>query len=151
MPFFKSTYNILKKYDEDEVHNPNWMDSDKLITPKKGKWDYSRELKIEDIDVWEVLYEASGGLGVYAAWDPSAEFYMLTTGLDFKNEVRWIDGIPYQDRIIETFYGQGAQDELLKRCVELNIVLQIHNTWVEPEEMWLFSPRPPEDKKIIVI
>jgi hypothetical protein len=76
---------------------------------------------------------------------------MLTTGLDFKNEARWIDGIPYQDRIIETFYGQGAQDELLKRCVELNIVLQIHNTWVEPEEMWLFSPRPPEDKKIIVI
>ena len=80
MPFFKTTYNILVRPGEDELFDPNWMNSDKMILPPKKDWDYSRELQIEDIHIWEVLYEASGGIGIYAAWDPFAEFYMFTTG-----------------------------------------------------------------------
>lgn len=134
MPQFKSTYNILKKQDEDEVFNPNWMDSDKLILPPTKKWDYKRDLKIEDIDIWEVLYEASGGIGVYAAWTPYAEFYMMTTG--------WKPLQPNQiinDRFIETFYGQGAQKKVYARSQELNIPLSFVTTWVDPEDIWLYD------------
>ena len=134
MPLFKSTYNILKKQDEDEVFNPNWMDSDKLILPPTKTWDYQRELQIEDIDIWEVLYEASGGIGVYAAWSPYAEFYLLTTGwLPLKENMR------VNDRLIETYYGQGAQQKVMKRAQELDIPLPTFNSWVDPENMWLYN------------
>ena len=49
MPFFKSTYNILKRPDEDEVFDPNWMDSDTLKLPKHKEWDYGRQMYIEDV------------------------------------------------------------------------------------------------------
>jgi hypothetical protein len=151
MPFFKSTYNILKKYDEDEAFESKWMDSDKLVLPPKVDWDYNREMIIEDVDLWEVLYEASGGIGVYAAWLPYAEFYMITTGLDFRNKVRYINEIPYYDRQIETFYGPGAQEKLVKRTGELGINLSIHQTWVDLEDMWLYSQDPQPPKPIIIL
>ena len=134
MPLFKSTYNILKKQDEDEVFNPNWMDSDKIVLPPTKKWDYKREMDIEDVDIWEIIYEASGGLGVYAAWAPYAEFYMLTTGWKPLRE-----GQTVNDRFIETYYGQGAQPKVLRRARELDIPLQTFKTWVEPEDMWLYD------------
>lgn len=129
MPFFKSTYNIFKAPWEDELFNENWMDSDKLMLPPKTDWDYSRELQIEDIDIWEVLYEASGAVGVYAAWSPYAEFYMIRTGWQ-------LDLI---GKGIETYYGQGASDKVYKRCQELGINLSLNQIWVEPDHMWLYQ------------
>lgn len=129
MPFFKTTYNILVRPGEDELFDPNWMNSDKIILPPKKDWDYSRELQIEDIHIWEVLYEASGGIGIYAAWDPFAEFYMFTTG--------WVPKT-MNDRIIETYYGPQASKKVKQRADSLGIPLQLHNIWVEPEDMWLY-------------
>jgi hypothetical protein len=129
MPFFKTTYNILVRPGEDELFDPNWMNSDKMILPPKKDWDYSRELQIEDIHIWEVLYEASGGIGIYAAWDPFAEFYMFTTG--------WVPKT-MNDRIIETYYGPQASKKVKQRADSLGISLQLHNIWVEPEDMWLY-------------
>ena len=77
MPFFKSTKDILKSPWEDELFNPNWMDSDKLVLPPSKEWDYSRELSIEDVDIWEVISEMSGPSGIYASWLPYAEFYII--------------------------------------------------------------------------
>ena len=130
MPFFKTTYNILVRPGEDELFDPNWMNSDKMILPPKKDWDYSRELQIEDIHIWEVLYEASGGIGIYAAWDPFAEFYMFTTG--------WVPKT-MNDRIIETYYGPQASKKVKQRADSLGISLQLHNIWVEPEDMWLYK------------
>jgi hypothetical protein len=130
MPFFKSTYNILTAPWEDELFNPNWMDSDNLILPESKEWDYSRELQIENVDIWEVLYEASGGIGVYAAWMPMAEFYMITTGIKKQT---------LNERIIETYYGKNADKKVYNRCLELNIPLQLKERWIEPENMWLFQ------------
>jgi len=132
MPFFKSTYNILVKPDEDEVFNINWMDSDKLKLPPKIKWDYKRDLKVEDIDIWEVIYEASGGIGVYAAWLPYAEFYMITTGWEpivTHNQVN--------PRKIETYYGVGAEQKVYLRASELGIHLPLKDIWVDSEDLWL--------------
>jgi hypothetical protein len=127
MPRFKSTQNIFKDFNE--VFDPNWMDSSKLILPPKKEWDYSRELKIEDIDIWEVVLEHGGSFGLYAAWEPFAEFYMLRPG--------W--NLELQGHGVETYYGSGAQKKVLKRLKEFGIDLPTFETWVEPEDMWLYQ------------
>ena len=129
MPFFKTTYNILSKVNEDELFNPNWFDSDKVILPPKKDWDYKREMKIEDVDIWEVLYQASGGYGCYAAWAPHAEFYLLTVG--------WQPGTSIP--ITETYYGSGAQQNVQKRMLELGMPFHLKEHWVEPEDLWKYS------------
>jgi hypothetical protein len=137
MPIFKSTYNIFKRPDQDEVFDPNWMDSNKLILPPSTPWDYSREMKIEDVDIWEVLYEASMGIGIYVSWQPYAEFYLICTGIDNKTGPKWIDAFLSWDKIYETYYGPNAERHVYLRAKELGIDLSIYKVWVEPEEMWL--------------
>jgi hypothetical protein len=147
MPFFKTTHNILTKQDEDEAFNPNWMNSDQLILPPKKDWDYNREMQIEDVNLWEVLCEESAGRGVYVSWDPYAEFYLITTGFDFKNNFKWIQNRPYQGRIFETYYGPMAQNKVLARTKELNIgPIMINKIWVDDDKMWLYQK--PENKII---
>jgi hypothetical protein len=128
MPFFKTTKNIFHPW-EDELFSDNWMDTNKVYTPSTKVWDYKRELRIEDVDIWEVLYEQGGGVGVYAAWEPYAEFYLIRTG--------WAEELA--GRGIETFYGENSQDKVFKRCKELNIPLTINKLWIDPNDMWLFS------------
>jgi hypothetical protein len=133
MPFFKSTHNILKAPWEDEVFDKNWMDSDKLILPNKKDWDYKKPLQIENVNIWEVIFEQGGGWGLYASWDPYAEFYLLSMGQNG----------------LETYYGAGVQDELHKRLKELNMPVEIKQMWVEPEDMWKYTKQEPE--KLILL
>lgn len=152
MPIFKSTYNILTKYDEDEVYDKNWLDRDSIYLPPKTDWDYGREMQVEDVDIWEVLYEASDGIGIYAAWSPYAEFYLITKGVNYSNGPRFYErngNTPYWDRFIETFYGPGAQTKTLKRAKELNIPVPTFNTWVDDSEVWKYVPQKQE--KIIIL
>jgi hypothetical protein len=125
---FKSTANIF--VDFGEVFDPNWMNSNKVEMPPKQDWDYARELQIEDVDIWEVIYEQGGGVGVYAAWNPYAEFYLLRTGW-------WNERNPGYG--IETYYGPGAQKQVQKRMKELGIPFASQQHWVEPEDMWLYE------------
>jgi hypothetical protein len=81
------------------------MDTPFLQLPDSDNWDYSRELQIEDIDLWEVVSEASGPTGLYAAWLPYAEFYMIVN----------------RRQIDSTYYGKGADEPASKRCDELGI------------------------------
>ena len=124
---FKSTQNIFKDFSE--VFDPNWMDSDKLILPPKKDWDYKRPMKIEDVNVWEVIYEQGGAVGIYAAWDPYSEFYMIRVG--------WF--LEAQGHGAEVYYGPGAMKQVMKRAEELGIPLSTTQTWVEPDEMWLYQ------------
>jgi hypothetical protein len=103
MPRFKTTEMILKGIEE--YFDENWMDTPFLQLPKYDNWDYSRELQIEDVDIWEVISEASGPTGLYASWLPYAEFYMIIIN-------RQIDS---------TYYGKGADEPASKRCDELGI------------------------------
>lgn len=150
MPFFKSTYNILKKVDEDEVFETKWMESDTLNLPPKIDWDYSRELKIEDIDIWEVLYEASNAIGLYAAWLPYAEFYLITTSFNYNNPARIVNNHAYWDKNFETYYGAGAQAQVIQRCKILGIPFRLNQVWVEDEDMWLYKKDPESTKTIIL-
>jgi hypothetical protein len=139
MPVFKTTYNILKKYDEDELYDNNWFDSNTLVLPPKSAWDYQREMIIEDVDIWEVLYEGHGGIGIYASWSPYAEFYMITTGIDQRNGPRFVGNQVYWDRNIEIYYGAGAAKKVYVRCKDLKISLNIFTTWVDEDKLWLYQ------------
>jgi hypothetical protein len=124
---FKTTQNIFK--DLQEYFDPNWMDSDKIITPPKTNWDYKRPMQIEDVNLWEVIYEQGGAVGVYASWDPYAEFYMIRVG--------WF--LEQQGYGAEVYYGPGAQKQVQNRMREMSIPFSVNQTWVEPEDMWLYT------------
>jgi hypothetical protein len=121
MPFFKTTYNIFK--DNGEHFNSNWMDSDKLILPPRKDWDYSRELQVEDVDLWELIHESN--IGIYAAWSPYAEFYLLFPFWQLAEQ-------GYQP---ETFYGRNAAQRTYHRAKDFGIKLHITEVWVDDETM----------------
>ena len=135
---WKSTHNIFTDFQE--VFDENWMSYDKVQTPPRPDWDYSRELKIEDVDIWEVIYEQGGGVGVYASWCPYAEFYLIRTG--WRNEA--------SGNAIETYYGAGSAQAVQKRAKELNIPLYENKMWVEPEDMWLYQNPEPKANALIL-
>lgn len=125
MPTFKTTKNILQKTDEDELYDENWMDSNKVIVPESEEWDYKREMFIEDVEIWQVIYEAGGGWGIYASWKPFCEFYMITLGWN-----PLLNGID-----IETFYGPEAAKKVFFKAKEIGIDLLITKIWVENEDL----------------
>ena len=104
MPRFKSTQNILK--DNSEIYDANWFDKPFLELPPNPQWDNKRQLQVEDVDIWEVIVEQGGGVGIYAAWCPYAEFYMIVK----------------QGKIDSTYYGDGSDKYAAKRAEELNII-----------------------------
>jgi len=124
---FKTTKDIFQQWN-DELWSDNVLDKPFAEYPPRVDWDYSRPLQIEDIDIWEVLYAESGGRGVYAAWLPYAEFYLVRPGWDKELE----DGF-------ETYYGPGAVDQVIKRGKDLGFYLNIQKKWVEPKEMWKYT------------
>jgi hypothetical protein len=126
MPFFKTTHNIL--VDHGEHFDSNWMDSDTLKLPPNPKWDYKRELQIEDVDIWEVVYEIDS-VGVYAAWAPHAEYYLVKTPWSL---------IQQGQQPIWTFYGPKASDRVRAKLAEWGIVIPVQQNWVNDEDMWLY-------------
>jgi hypothetical protein len=128
MPFFKTTKNIFQPW-EDELFSENWMEANVPYHPSTKIWDYKRKLTIEDIDIWEVIYEQGGGVGVYASWEPYAEFYLIRTG--------WREELA--GRGLETYYGPGSQNKVIKRMKELNLPIPHNKIWVDAGDMWIYS------------
>jgi len=128
MPIFKTTHNILTTPWEDELWDDNWMDSDTLVLPPKGNWDYKEELTIEKVDIWEQIFYMGGGLALYASWSPYAEFYLITHyHFAIKNNA------------LETFYGPNAGEKAYLRAKELGMDLVRNKIWVDESEMWLYQ------------
>jgi hypothetical protein len=127
MPFFKTTKNIF--VDHGEYFDSNWMNSDELILPPQKKWTYDREMTIDDVDLWELIYE--GKFGVYAAWSPYAEFYLMRP--------TWELQVGSNHPIVETYYGPNAAKKVYDRCKELGVTLPLVKHWVESDELWLHN------------
>lgn len=125
MPFFKTTNNIVK--DNGEYFDPNWMDSDSLVLPPTQKWSYDRPMQIEDVDLWEVITEV-GTIGIYAAWLPHAEFYMIKPPFQMLESGHGL----------ETYYGPKASEKVWQRAKELGINLPVNQVWVDQDDMWLY-------------
>lgn len=96
MPTWRSTEQILSpQYGCVEPHE--WITSDNLLGyPPQTPWGSCLPPRVEDIDIWEVIIEISGPTGVYAAWCPYAELYIVTH--------RW--------SIIQEFSGWNANKRL---------------------------------------
>jgi hypothetical protein len=142
MPRFKTTDNILNNVTE--YFDINWMDSNKIILPTKENWDYKRELKLEDIDLWEVIAEKNHA-GIYAAWSPYAEFYLIVYGNNPSFVLRASDielgkaKATDQYKIYETVYGKNSQKKVKEKAIEMGIVLFDVPIWIDNNDMWLYS------------
>lgn len=128
MPRFKSNANLFVHLDEH--FDENWLDSNQVVLPNTKKWTYDREMQIDDVDLWEVIYEEGGGKGVYASYIPYAEFYLICTGWDDPSKPR-----------METYYGPGAEKTVVQRMKELKYPYPVNDVWVDNEDMWLKDTR----------
>jgi hypothetical protein len=71
---------------------------------------------------------------------------MITTGWYPKRPEEYVN-----QRKIETYYGPGAQQKVLKRARDFNMVLETHKIWVDDSELWLYQSTPtPVPAKIII-
>lgn len=109
MPTFKNTQDILsnpwqEKFSEETARYP--------YIPKSLAWDQNIEMTVSDVVLWEQLYYEPGNVGVYAAYNPYAEFYLITYNLFFETELKF-----------ETFYGENAAQQCFDRTTELGIYL----------------------------
>lgn len=95
MAQFRTTAQIFG--DHGEVFESRWMDHNKPIYPPTRLWSNDRELYVEDVDIWEVIVEFTGG-GVYASWCPHAELYMVV--------------LPIEQGGVMTWYGPTAEKQV---------------------------------------
>jgi hypothetical protein len=122
MPIFRSNADIFKYGTEESFDSAKFDLNNVFIPPSNKKWNYEKELTIENIELWEVIYEESGQIGVYAAWEPYAEFYMIRNKLE-----------------IEVYYGKGALQKTVNKMKNIKIPVNYNSIWVENEDMWLYS------------
>jgi hypothetical protein len=102
---FKTTNNIL--VDGGEFFNPDWMNHKRISDwlPASPEWKNEKEIKLEDVNLWEVIQEFGGNAGVYAAWDPYTEYYIVTS----------------QNTIIAEFVGKDANQKLEDFLIKHNV------------------------------
>jgi hypothetical protein len=107
MPRWKATEQIINLHRDGEVFDPDWMNYDSIFQymPEPTPWTEARPPRVDEVDIWEVITEMSGPVGVYAAWQPHAELYVVTRG--------W--------RIVAEFSGWEANRRLEKYLQANNI------------------------------
>jgi hypothetical protein len=111
---------------------------DKLFIPQQVNGITSRELQIEDIDIWEVIMEWSSGMigniseessnnaggwrrifWSICSWRPHAEFYMVN--------------LPKSQGGLVTFYGSNAEKQCKKYLKSKNIPFSTYPIGWDPE------------------
>ena len=105
MPRWKTTQNIL--VDNSEYFDESWMNYDKIsqYAPPIIPWSKKRKIKFEEVELWEVITEMTGPVGVYAAYMPYAEYYIVTN----------------RGTIVSEFSGWNANKRLEDFLIQNNI------------------------------
>lgn len=113
MPIFKTTNDIL--------NNPWANDADFCVDelPIKEEWIVDTPATFDDIQVWEQIYNQPGNIGVYAAWSPYVEIYIIVYNLFVKS--------PYG---IEVFLGANASEQIIEKMQELDVDLTTNYVWI---------------------
>jgi hypothetical protein len=124
--YFKTTEEIFKN-SRSFYQNENWLDYNHVYLPPTKKWDYKKEMTIEDVDIWEIIYESNIDACVYAAWSPYAEFYLFLLGSGPEN---WE---------IETYYGKMAGYNVYKKAKSMGINIKNKKIYVDEKDMWLYT------------
>jgi hypothetical protein len=120
MIILKKTEEILKN----QIIQNN-LDLNKIRSFKE--WDYQRDLEIKDISIWEEIYREPGNIGIYAAWDPRAEFYIIV----YEMFLSVSEGI-------QIYQGPQSHNKTYRLAKDLGINLPLNTLWVEPYSMWLY-------------
>jgi hypothetical protein len=120
MPRWKVTEQILNLSKDGEFFDENWMNYDRIwqYAPEPIPWDSTRPIRFEDVDLWEVITEMSGPIGVYAAYQPYDEYYVVT-----KNWKVW-----------QEFEGWMANERLEQFLINNNIPYPASNKSITPPE-----------------
>ena len=107
MPRWKETRQVIRLENDGEVFDSNWMNYDRVwqYAPPKPMWTGNRPMRVDDVDIWEVITEMSGPVGVYAAWCPYGELYIVTR--------QW--------RIVQEFSGPSANLRLERYLISHRI------------------------------
>lgn len=114
---FKTTREILKN---DALTNIQSSHPSCHLPPRLD-FLYDKQIRIKDIELWEEIYRQPGNIGIYIAWSPYAEFYMIVYELFL--------GTGYET---ETFYGQGAAESVFKKSKSLGIILEVQTVYTYP-------------------
>jgi hypothetical protein len=106
---FKSTYQILNNPWKEDVPN---IDPFPIVRPPSKSWEGNRTIRLDDVNLWEQIYYEPGVIGVYAAWDPIDEFYLITYNCFLG-----------QNSGYKLFHGNTAVDNLIEelKLLEINI------------------------------
>lgn len=131
MPRWKTTEQIVNLSKDGEFFDENWMNYDRIwqYAPQPIPWKENRPIKFEDVDLWEVITEISGPIGVYAAYHPYDEYYIVTR--------KW--------RIWQEFEGWMANERLEQFLIKHNI--QYPKTNISPTSL----KQNEVDKKLYVV
>lgn len=120
MPRWKTTENILIPNKDGEHFEEDWMNYNSIYQylPPHPLWVENRLIRLEDVDLWEVIVEWSGLSGVYAAWCPYAQYFIVTD--------RWT--------VVAEFWGAEGEKKLQEYLSYKNIPFSVNKIWVENED-----------------
>ena len=90
------------------------------LPPTKTLWHGQSNPCINDIKLWEVIYSKPNIIGVYAAWDPYVEFYIIHYPI--------LAGIKFHH---QEFFGSTASAEVHAIMQKYDIELQTHTVWID--------------------
>jgi len=111
MPIFKKTSDI-QPWADDTAYQTQSL-------PLKEEWLTTRLPSFSDIDTWEQIYYQPGNVGIYAAWSPYVELFIITHDL-------------FLDQLagIEIFSGGDASENAKNRAKQLGIIVPTNTVWV---------------------
>jgi len=81
--------------------------------PPSEEWKLTHLPDIKDINVWEEIYYSPGVIGIYAAWDPYYEFFILDFPFLHSN-IRF-----------KKFYGPDASTDIINAAKKYGINLPL--------------------------
>lgn len=131
---FKDSFSIFKT--TDEVKKSTWETFNFIVgqapapttLPDRQYYFHRNDLTFSNVKTWELLYYEPGSLGIYGAWNPYAEFFIIVHNL-------FVD-VPGG---IEVFSGEHSMRNLFNRAKELGILLPTGRIWVEEENKHLYD------------
>ena len=121
---FKTTEQILLEPWQTDAVNLVLPGIKFEVTPPQSEWNPKDNIKISDVKLWERIYYKGAHVGVYAAWDPDVEFYLVTYNLFL-----------HKPQGMKTFFGPGAKRQVWKLAKELKVTLPINKIWVDDSKL----------------
>lgn len=109
MPILKTTQHIFNNPWDDETVN---LSTSQQISSKGEKVTGKTKINLSKIELWEQIYYKKGNIGIYAAWKPYIEYYIIVHNLFINTTFG-----------VEEFFGEDASTKTWERAKEFGIDL----------------------------